>query len=224
MSIEQTGGLHDNDYVTKTVKNKRKLQELILALLTPKEVWSLRTAYSRGRETVAELSQRSHCPPVLLYCILTPLSTKTAMKLRMLRLESQIVPLFVRNQGVRKIAKALNLPERTVREYTTELFSAKTCELRPWYFQRAPKPPDPNELVYDEDTLPPTSRLEWQNNQLNEIDEQRKGRCPECGRMMYLPCLPCRLLRDMEQRDIPRAEEFDPTDEEDDIEPDLLFL
>lgn len=214
----------DHGQVTKTVKNKRNLQELILSLLSPHEIWSLRRVYFQGRETIAELSRRSHCPPVLLYAILTPVWSKTAEKLRMLRIESRVVPLYVQGWGLRRIAHALKLPERTIREYTVDLHAERTCKARPWYFDRAPKPPDPNELIYDEDTLPPTSRLEWQNNQLNEIDEKRKGRCPDCGRLMYLPCLPCRLQRDMKRGNIPRAPEFDPADEEDEVEPDLLFL
>ena len=209
---------------TRTARNKRNLRALILSLLTPQEIWNLRKRYALGKETIMEMAKRSHCPPVLLYCVLTPLYSKTAMKLRMLRIESRVVPLYARAWSVRKIAKLLKIPEREIREYTVDLYSESTVRVRPWYHDRAPRPVDPNEILYDEGTLPPTSRLDWQNNQLSEIDEKRKGRCPECGRMMYLPCLPCRIQRDLIRGIIPKAAEFDPADEEDEVEPELLFL
>ncbi len=73
---------------------RRHLLELILSLLTPQQIRRLRVRYAKGRETIAELSRLSHCPPVLLYCVLTPLWSQTPVKLRLLRVEKQVTLLL----------------------------------------------------------------------------------------------------------------------------------
>lgn len=193
-------------------------------MLSPTQIWKLRERYAEGRETIAEMSLATQCPPVLLYCALTPLWSKTAMKLRLLRLEKEVTLLSRSGWSVRKIARHLKRPERVIREYDDDRFSEAVYLQRSWYNDRAPRPRDPDELIYDEKTLPPTTRLGWQDGQLLDIPEERKGRCPTCGHLVSLPCLACRLRQDMELKRITPAEEFDPADEEDDIEPDLLFL
>jgi hypothetical protein len=202
---------------------KAALKKLILTLLTPREVWRLRDRYNQGEETIMDLSQKSGCPPVLLYSVLTPLRNKTAIKLRMLRLEQRIY--FMVRKGLRtsEIAKELNLEERVVREYSEDQYEPAVVLMRAWYNDRHPKPPDPNEVVYDERTLPPTSRLGWSDGVLTDIPPERKGRCPTCGHMVSLPCLACRVREDMRTHRLPAVEEYDDSADDDIREPELLF-
>lgn len=208
----------------KKSNRKKTLLKLVLSLISARQVWKLRNRYSGGDITIAELSRLAACPPVLLYCVLSPLKIRTAMKLKMLRLEMRIDAMRAAGKSVRTIARTLKLPESVVREYADDLFGDATCKIRPWYHDRAPKPPDPNELNYDPETLPPTSRIGWTDGALTDIPKEHKGRCPICGHQVFLPCLACRVRHDMEQRKIATAEEYDPADEDEDIEPDLLFL
>lgn len=207
----------------KTANRKKALLRTILSLLTPAETWKLRARYAEGKETIAELSQISKCPPVLLYSILTPLYVRTVLKTRLIRVEKQVALLEQKGWSVRKIARELKLPEKTVRENSTERFIASVYADRPWYNDRAPKPSDPDELIYDEATLPPTARLGWTDGKLTDIPPDLKGRCPTCGCLVFLPCLACRVRRDMRLRTIPKAEECNSGDDEGDVEPDLLF-
>jgi len=208
----------------RAANNRKAVLSLILSLLSPNQVKKLRARYHLGTETIAELSQLSQCPPVLLYSILTPLWSQTPMKLRLLRVEKQVV--LLRNEGYsnEQIAEQIKIPLATVLEHTDECFHPEMYLGRPWYHEKAPMPEDPNELVYDEATLPPTSRLGWMDNALTDIPEERKGRCPICGALCSLPCHACRVRHDMMMRSIPKVKEFDPADEEDEIEQDLMFV
>ena len=208
----------------KTALQKKALLELILLLLSPKQVHKLREAYAEGKDTIAELSQRSGCPPVLLYSVLTPLWAKTALKLRLFRIERQVVSLKNKGLSDTQIAKQLKLSIDIVNEHSDKQYEESTYQLRPWYTDRAPRPRGPNDLEYDEDTLPPTSRLGWMDGMLTDIPAAVKGRCETCGRLVFMPCLECRVKRDMQIRTISSATEFLPEDEEDGVvEDDLLF-
>jgi hypothetical protein len=203
---------------------KAALKKLILSLLTPREVWRLRECYRKGEDTIMELSRKSGCPPVLLYSVLTPLFSKTAIKLKMLRMEQKVYFLYRKGLRVSEIAKELNTTEQIVREYSEDQYEDKIALLRAWYNNRSPKPPDPNERIYDEATLPPTSRLGWSDGVLTDIPPDRKGRCPTCGAIVSLPCLACRVRADMRSGTIPPAEEYDDTLDEDVRDPDLSFI
>jgi len=207
----------------KTTNRKKSLLNLVLSLLSVRQVWKLRRRYAEGKQTIAELSQTSECPPVLLYCVLTPLWSRTALKLKMLRLETKIDALRHEGKSIRAITRLLKQPESIVREYSEKRFAGETCLVRPWYHERAPKPRDPNELFYDEETLPPTSRLGWIDGSLTDIPKEHKGRCPTCGHLVFLPCLACRVRQDMETKTIAKPQEHDDTEDENEREPDLLF-
>lgn len=193
---------------------RRHLLDLILSLLAPQQIRRLRIRYAKGKETIAELSRLSRCPPVLLYCLVTPLWSQTPVKLRLLRIEKRVT--LLRNQGLSepRIAAELKLPVAVVREHGSQRFSERVAADRPWYQLRVPKPKDPNQIEYEESTLPPTSP---------EIPAARMGRCPTCGHLVSLPCLACRVRADMATRVIPPATEQDEPDEDEYIEPDLLF-
>ena len=208
---------------SRRVVRRKNLLELILSLLSPSQVRNLRAGYAEGKMTIAELSRQSLCPPVLLYCILTPLWSKTPIKLRLLRVEKQVVLLKNHGLSERKIADRLKLPLSEIREHGSRRFSERVITKRPWYHLRAPRPKDPNVLEYEESTLPPTTRLDWQNGTLLDIPDALKGWCPTCGHLVTMPCLACRVRADMATRTIPRAEEYEDTEDEDDREPDLLF-
>ena len=109
------------------------------------------------------------------------------------------------------------------REHGEKQFSDETFLIRPWYHERAPRPRDPNELLYDEKTLPPTSRLGWIDGSLTDIPKEQKGRCPTCGHLVFLPCLACRVRRDMATKTIATPQEHDDAEDGDEREPDLLF-
>ena len=207
----------------KPSNRKKTLLGLILSLLSPNQIRKLRDRYTEGNITIAELSQMSECPPVLLYSILTPLWSKTAIKLRMLRLEKQVYLLRNKGYSTPQIALQLRVSESIVREHAEEQFSEGIYRYRPWYNDRSPKPRDPNELEYDEETLPPTSRLGWIDGMLTDIPAAIKGRCPICGHIVSLPCLACRVRQDIASRVIPKAEGIQETEEDEDREEVLLF-
>jgi hypothetical protein len=209
---------------TKNFDRKAALKKLILLLLSPREVWKLRDEYVKGEDTIMELSCKSGCPPVLLYSILTPLYSKTAIKLKMLRTEHRVEALVRKGLRVSEIAKELNLPEQTVREYSEDRYEDRVALLRSWYNDRSPKPPDPDELIYAEPTLPPTSRLGWTDGALTDIPDERKGRCPTCGHLVSLPCLACRVREDMGKRPVTKAPEHDDSVDEDFIKKPALFF
>jgi DNA-binding NarL/FixJ family response regulator len=96
----------------------------------------LRDRYLAGKETIAELSQYTHCPPTLLYVILTPLADQTSYKLRMLRQELAIITLCCFGLTNKQIAKKLKLSEEEVREHTDAIVSDENFRLRPWYNNR----------------------------------------------------------------------------------------
>jgi hypothetical protein len=202
---------------------RKNLLDLILSLLSPGQVRNLRAKFAEGTMTIAELSRRSLCPPVLLYCILTPLWSKTPVKLRLLRVEKQVVLLKRQKLSESKIAGQLKLPLSVVREHGSRQFSERVTAERPWYHLRAPRPKDPDILEYEESTLPPTLRIGWQDGMLMDIPAARKGVCPTCHHLVAMPCLACRVRADMATRTIPRAEEYEDAEESDGLEPDLLF-
>jgi len=206
----------------RTVRRKNLL-ELILSLLSPGQVRKLRARYAEGRSTIAELSRQSQCPPVLLYCILTPLWSKTPIKLRLLRIEKSVMLLKSQGLSEHKIAAQLKLPLAVVREHGSRRFSEQVMAERSWYHLRAPRPKDPNVLEYEESTLPPTTRLGWQDGALMDIPAAVKGRCPTCGHLVAIPCLACRVRADMANRTILPAGEYEETEDEEEMEPDLLF-
>jgi hypothetical protein len=193
---------------------RRHLLDLILSLLTPQQIRRLRVRYAKGKENIAELSRISHCPPVLLYCVLTPLWSQTPVKLRLLRVEKQVTLLLNRGMSETRIATELKLPLAVVREHGAQRFGESVAAERPWYQLRAPKPKDPNLFEYDESTLPPTNP---------EIAAAKVGRCETCGHLVSLPCLACRVRADMTTRVIPPATESDEQDEDEYVEPDLLL-
>ena len=207
----------------KTAIRRKTLLKQILSLLSTRQIWKLRHRYAEGRESIAELARRSGCPPVLLYCVLTPLRSHTALKLRMLRIEMETDRLHAAGKSLRTIARTLRLPESVVAEYTDRRYADETYRTRPWYHERAPKPPDPNEWFYDEKTLPPTSRLGWTDGALTDIPKEHKGRCPTCGATVFLPCLACRVRHDMVTRTISPLEDYDDEADQEEREPDLLF-
>jgi len=209
---------------TRTANQRKCLISLILSLLAPVQIRNLRKRYALGQETIAELSKLSQCPPVLLYSVLTPIKSQTPLKLRLLRVEKQVVLLQNEGWSNQQIAEKLNIPLASVREHTDACFQPEMYLARPWYHEKAPKPEDPNALIYDEATLPPTSRLGWTDNALTDIPEERKGRCPICGYLCSLPCHACRVKHDMMLRTIPKVTDFDPADEEDEVEEDLMFV
>jgi hypothetical protein len=208
----------------KAASQRKTLISLILSLLTPSQIDKLRARYSFGKETIAELSKISLCPPVLLYSVLSPVWVKTELKLRLLRAEKQVVLLHNKGYTNAQIAKETKLPLDTVQCHTDDRFHPEMFLARPWYHDKAPKPPDPNELIYDEASLPPVSRLGRTDGILTDIPEERRGWCPSCGHLVSMPCLACRVKRDMLLRQIPKAKEFDPAEEEDEIEPELMFV
>jgi hypothetical protein len=208
----------------KNFDRKGALKKLILSLLTPREVWRLRSRYTQGDDTIMELSRKSGCPPVLLYSILTPLYSKTAIKLKMLRIEQRVYFLVREGLRLRDIAKRLDMTEQAIREYSEDQYEDKVALLRSWYNDRSPKPSDPNELVYAEDTLPPTSRLGWSDGVLTDISDDRKGRCPTCGYLVSLPCHACRVREDMKKRSIPHAEECDDSRDDEAVREELFFF
>ena len=123
----------------EAVGRQRTLIKLVFSLLRDSQIMKLRTKYALGEHTIAELSRLSLCPPVLLYAVLTPLSTQTAMKLRMLRIEKQVTLLRNRGFTSRQIAARIPLPLRVVLEYTEHRFDDISYFLRPWYNDMAPK-------------------------------------------------------------------------------------
>lgn len=208
----------------KTFDRKSALKKLILSLLTPREVWKLRDHYLSSDDTIMALSQRSGCPPVLLYSILTPLYTKTAIKLQMLRMESKVYLLLKKGYRISEVARMLGTTEQTVREYSDYQYDDSVVVKRAWYNDSSPKPPDPDDVQYDETDLPTTSRLGWTDNQLSDIPKERKGRCPTCGHLVWLPCHACRVREDMKNHKLPTAKEYKDTDDDDFREPELFFV
>jgi hypothetical protein len=210
------------------LNNRRKsLLSLILQLLSPRQVRKLRARYNLGRETVAELSQISGCPPVLLYSLLTPLWSRTAEKLRLLRQETRTGSLHRQGFSSEEIADRLSLPVPTVREHLEERFSVSVFLARPWYNDRAPDPEDRDTALYEESTLPPTSRLGWRDGSLTDLPPEVSGRCCVCGCRGYVHegrCLACRVRMDMAERKIPHAAEVSDEEEKEEREPDLLFF
>ncbi len=208
----------------KTANRKKALSNLILSLLSPRQIWKLRSRYAEGRDSIADLAERAECPPVLLYCVLTPLWSKTALKLKLLRVEIKVEELRAQGRSIRAIAEILQLPESDIAEHADRRYASETYLVRPWYHDRAPRPVDPNELLYDEETLPPTSRLGWIDDRLTDIPKEQKGRCPTCGHLVFLPCLACRVRHDMATKTIPKAPEYDDAEDREEREPELLFL
>lgn len=194
-------------------KKMKALHNLILTLLSPKQVRKLRTRYNRCEETIAELAEISGCPPVLLYCILTPLWYQTDIKLRKLGYEKKVLALRDRGFTNEQIAVKLRMPPWRVKEYGEGCFDPLVYIYRPWYHDKAAPPKAPNDLEYEECTLPPTARLGWTDGTLADIPDEMKGRCPECGQMVWLPCHECRVKRDMKALKIPRVGEFGSTDD-----------
>jgi hypothetical protein len=210
--------------VKKSFDRKSALKKLILSLLTPREVWKLRDSYQNSNDTIMMLSQKSGCPPVLLYSVLTPLYTKTAIKLKMLRMESKVYLLLRKGHRLSEVARLLNTTEQIIREYSIDQYEDAVVLMRAWYNDASPKPPDPNELIYDESTLPTTSRIGWTSSSLTDIDSAHKGRCPTCGYLVSMPCHACRVREDMKNRKIPHAQEYDDKDDDEFKEPDLFFV
>jgi hypothetical protein len=56
---------------------KLAIKTMILSQLPPARIREIRREYLSGRETIAEYSQRTGVPPVLLWSLLTPLFEKT---------------------------------------------------------------------------------------------------------------------------------------------------
>ena len=210
----------------KMADSRRALLTIISSLLSNKQIRILQSIYAKGIESIAEIAQRTNCPPVLLYSVLTPLWNKTILKLRLIKVEKQVI--LLRNKGISdaEIAAQLKLDPEVVAEHSDGRFSPEAFANRPWYHDRAVKPKDPNDLEYEESTLPPTSRLGWKDDVLTDIPEHLKGRCPYCGHLVSLPCLACRLRKDMRIRKINKAPAYVPVDDEEDVpvEPELQFV
>jgi hypothetical protein len=179
-----------------------------------------------GKESIAEFSQRTSVPPVLLWSLLTPLYEKTHVKHKQLCLETQIRTLWAKGVSTAEIAKTLKILESEVVNYTTEQFSEKMYRLRPWYADRKivldPMTRRWNEFM-GEDKLPPASRLGWKPGELMPIEEDKLGRCPICGEMVHMPCYACTLKEFLKHHTVPHADEVKDIEEVDDILPDLMF-
>jgi len=184
----------------ENVKLRKKVLKLITSLVSNKQARMLRASFAKGVEDIADLARRTNCPPVLLYVILTPLWSKTAMKLRLLGIEKKVIKLRDRGYSDAQIAKELQLPVKEISEHSDKRWSPETYESRHWYTDRAPKPSDPDELVYDEATLPPLHRIDVEHQNLYDIPHHLKGRCPNCGHLVSIPCLACRVRKDTAQK------------------------
>ena len=221
----KTGRIGGLNTTGKMAESRKTLAAIISTLLSNKQIRILRASYARGVESIADLAQRTNCPPVLLYSVLTPLWNKTLLKLRLIKVEKQVY--LLRNKGVsdEDIAVQLKLDLKTVSEHSDGRYSPEAYLNRPWYHDRAMKPKDPNDLEYDEATLPPTSRLGWNDDKLTDLPEGKSGRCPYCGHIVFLPCLACRLRKDMRRQKINRPPVYVSVDEEEeDVSPELMFV
>ena len=119
----------------------------------------------------------------------------------------------------------LKILESEAANYTTEQFSEKMYQLRPWYADRAfvvdAAKSRWNDLMGDK--LPPASRLGWKPGELLGIDAEKVGRCPICGRMVHMPCYACALKEFLKHNTIPPAEEARDIEDADEVLPDLMF-
>jgi hypothetical protein len=211
---------------SRTDRYKKAIHVTILSQLDVPRVRELRAEYASGRESIAELSQRTDVPPVLVWSLLTPLFEKTHIKHKLLHLETQIRALWTKGVSLAEIAKVLRIQEAEVVNYTTEQFSEKMYRLRPWYADRKIVL-DPMERRWNEfmreDKLPPASRLGWKPGELMPIEADKLGRCPICGEMVHMPCYACTLKEFLKHHTVPHADEVKDIEEVDEILPDLMF-
>jgi hypothetical protein len=217
--------MDEANITSRTDRYKAAIKETILSLLTIPRVRELRAEYAGGKESIADLSQRTDVPPVLLWSLLTPLYEKTHIKHKQLRLETQIRALWTKGIAPAEIARRLKILESAVANDTTEQFSEKMFRLRPWYADR-PFVVDAMESRWNElmgDKLPPASRLGWKPGELLPIEESKIGRCPICGEMVHMPCYACTLKEFLKHHTLPQAEETKDIEDGDETLPDLMF-
>lgn len=187
---------------------KRQLDRLIRSILSVERIKALRIRYSSGKETVAELSQAEGCLPVLLYAVISPPHIRLPYKLRNIPVEQRVQELFSLNIPDTEIAARLGIAKEVVVINSSGRFAHAAYSARTWYNDKAQGPKDPNFLEYDENTLPPTSRLGWVQDSLTDLPPDSTGRCPTCGKVVFLPCLECRVKEDMQKRKISKPKEI----------------
>ena len=210
---------------SRTDRYKAAIKETILSVLSAARVRELRAEYAEGKESIADLSQRTGVPPVLLWSLLTPLFEKTHLKHKLLRLETQIHAMWAKGIPLAAMAKTLKILESDVLNYTTEQFSEQMFRLRPWYADR-PLVVDATESRWNAlmgDTLPPASRLGWKQGELLGIDADKLGRCPICGQMVHMPCYACALKEFLKHNTLSQAEDAKDIEDADEVLPDLMF-
>jgi len=204
---------------------RSEIKSLILSSLSVGRVRELRKEYLEGYSTIAEFSQRTDLPPVLLWAVLTPLYERTHTKYKYLQLEFRIYNLTAKGASLKEIAKTLHITEREVLNYTKDRFSEYMYNLRPWYNAR------PVSVYEDEDkwamdagvVLPPASRIGQRAGELSDIDATKLGRCPTCGQKVHMPCYACAVKEYLKENRVPRAEDVaDPVSEQD-LLPKLMF-
>ena len=217
--------MDESKITSRTDRYKIAIKETILSVLSAVRVRELRAEYASGKESIADISQRTGVPPVLLWSLLTPLYEKTHIKHKLLRLETQIHAMWAKGVSPAIIAKTLRILESEVANYTTEQFSEKMFRLRPWYVDR-PFVLDATESRWNAlmgDKLPPASRLGWKPGELLAIDPDKLGRCPICGMMVHMPCYACALKEFLKHNTLPEAEEARDIEDADEVLPDLMF-
>ena len=199
---------------------------MVLSRLSVSRVQSLREEYAAGRESIAEFSQRTNIPPVLLWVILNPLHEKTQIKYKLLSRETRIFAMLEKGKSVAEIAKSLAITVKEVADYTSERFAPVMYRLRVWYSDRPVSLADEsgeNWLLAMKDVLPPTSRIGHERGELRAIPANKLGRCPNCGKLVHMPCYSCIVLEYVKNNDVPRAEEVVDDEEDDEILPSLMF-
>jgi hypothetical protein len=212
---------------TRTKRYKAAIQKFVLSKLSPDRVRELRKEYAEKQETIADLSQRTGVPPVLLWAALTPLHEKVQIKHRLLSLETQIYAMLAQNIPRSRIAEELAITENDVANYTVHQFSERMYNLRPWYNQRhvsvTCRTEDPQWEHFTRENLPPASRIGWMAGELSGIKPEKLGRCPTCGKLVHMPCYACALKEHLKTNPVPPAKDIPVEEEEDEPLPALMF-
>jgi hypothetical protein len=211
---------------TRLERYRVAIQSMVLSRLSVSRVQSIRKEYAGGRETIAEFSQRTNIPPVLLWVVLNPLHEKTQIKYKLLSRETRIFTMLEKSKSVAEIVKTLAITEKEVADYTSERFAPVMYRLRVWYSDRPVSLADEsgeNWLETMKDILPPTSRIGHERGELRAIPANKLGRCSTCGRLVHIPCYSCIVEEYVKNNDVPRAEEVVDEEEDDEILPSLMF-
>jgi hypothetical protein len=212
---------------TRTKRYKVAIQKFVLSKLSPDRIRELRKEYADNHVTIAELSQKTGVPPVLLWAALTPLYEKVQIKHRLLNLETKIYEKLTHNIPRSQIATELALTENEVANYTVNQFSEMMFTLRPWYNQRYSSAESDDEETewehFTDENLPPASRIGWMAGELSAIKPEKLGRCPTCGKLVHMPCYACALKEHLKTNPVPPAKEVAVDDAEEEPLPPLMF-